>query len=266
VTQEKAIPVLGSDSYFDRVAQEYASWYYAQCPGGYAMNVRQQRVLELLDRKGGKVLDVGCGPGVITQKLLDLGYEFWGVDTSKGMIEQCHQHFEKSDRAHFTVGDATSLPFPDKFFDTAICTGVIDRIRADESALKEMLRVVKTNGTLLISFPNFFSPYATWKKFVFYPTVALLRPIYYGLARHPQPPSLPVAFTKVYRMKKAADLITKYGAEVTDIVYFNFNLFLSPLDELFPHWTMEVTKKLEPLSGGNLKWLGAAFLLKAKKR
>ena len=259
------MPLLDSKPFFDQVADEYTSWYDVQTPGGYALNVRQQRVLELLDQGKGKVLDVGCGPGVLTQKLLDLGYEFWGVDTSTGMIEQCRQHFDKTEQAHFAVGDITSLSFPDSFFDVVICTGVIDRISAYELALKEMVRVTKDDGTLLISFPNLLSPYAVWKKFVFYPVVGLLRPVYYSLTRRSQPPSL-VSFTKLYTMSTAAELMTRYGAKVTDIVYFYFNFFLSPIDEVFPCWAFNVIKRLEQLRYGKLNWLGTGFIVKAKKR
>lgn len=256
----------GSPAYFNKVAEEYASWYYAQSPGGYALRVRQQRVLELLDRPSGKVLDVGCGPGVLARELLDRGCEFWGVDASPRMIEECRKHLGKNDRAHFGPADATSLEFPDEYFDAVICMGVIDRIPAYDAALKEMARVVKKNGTLLISFPNLLSPYATWKKFPFYPTVALLRPVYYGLAGRPQPPSMPSSLIKLYTARTAAKLLARHGVEITDVVYYYFNVFLSPLDELLPRWTARVIHRLEPLRFGRLKWLGAGFILKAKKR
>lgn len=255
-----------SPAYFNKVAEEYASWYYAQSPGGYALRVRQQRMLELLDRPSGKVLDIGCGPGVLARELLDRGYEFWGVDASPRMIEECRKHFGKNDRAHFALADATSLEFPDELFDAVICMGVIDRIPAYDAALKEMARVVKKDGTLLIAFPNFLSPYATFKLFVFYPTVALLRPIYYWLAGRPQPPSIPISFAKLYTARTTVKLLARHGVEITDIVYYYFNVFLSPLDELLPRWTMKVTHKLEQLRFGKLRWLGAGFILKAKKR
>ena len=185
--KDKVMQLSGSASYFNEMAEEYTLSYRSQSPMGYALRVRQQRVLELLDTSGGKVLDVGCGPGMLAVELLNLGHKVWGVDAAPAMIDLCRKQPGESGHAHFAVGDATNLAFPDGFFDAVTCIGVIDRIPTHKSVLREMTRVVKRNGTLIISFPNLLSPYAAWKLFVFYPTVALLRPIYYHLIRRPQP-------------------------------------------------------------------------------
>jgi ubiquinone/menaquinone biosynthesis C-methylase UbiE len=146
--------------YYDQVVAEYTAWYHTESPLGYALRVRQQRVVELLDQPGGRILDVGCGPGMLASELLYRGYEFWGIDASSGMIQQCRKQFGTVARAHFAVGDAVHLPFADEFFDVVVCIGVLDRLQANEAALKEMARVVKPNGTLVISFPNLVSPYS----------------------------------------------------------------------------------------------------------
>jgi len=255
----------GPESYFDAVAHRYFRLYHEESPGGYALRVRKQRVLELLDREGGRVLDVGCGPGVMVQELLNLGYEFWGVDASPRMIEECHKNFGPMKGVHFSVGNAVSLDFPEGFFDVVICTGVIDRLPAYELAIRELVRVVKGNGTLLISFPNLLSPYAAWKRFIFYPTVARLQSLSRGLLRRPPAPSLLSSFAKLHTARAATRLLAAQGARCTEIVYFDFNLFLSPLDQLFPHGALKVTEKLERLRFGRLKWLGVGFIVKARK-
>jgi ubiquinone/menaquinone biosynthesis C-methylase UbiE len=266
VKQDKAISSSGTTFYFDAVAEEYPSWYQTQSPAGYALRVRQQRVLEMLHQPGGKVLDVGCGTGTLARELLNLGYEYWGVDASRGMIEQCCKQFREDDRAIFSLTDATRLAFRDEIFDVVICMGVIDRIPAYELAIKEMMRVVKKNGILLIAFPNLLSPYAFWKAFVFYPIVALLRPIYFRFLGRPQSRSLLSSFVKLHTARRAGELLRRFGAEVKGVTYFNFNMFLSPLDELFPYSTLKAIEKLEQLRFGRLKWMGSAFMLHAKKR
>lgn len=269
---------LSCPSYFDVAAEEYAAWYHqTRHPLGYALHVRQQRVLEMLDQPGGRLLDVGCGPANIARYLLQAGYEFWGIDAAPRMIELCRRQYAGVERTHFSIGDATSLSFKDEFFDAAICMGVLDRVQSHEKALREMLRVVKPNGTLVITFPNLFSPYAAWKNYVYYPAVALVRPVYYGLRRRPQPPSLYSAtgraklrevltsFANMQTVQSFATFMQKNGAQVTDVTYSNFNIFLSPLDEVMPGLALRVIWRMEGLRNSPLRWLGAGFIFKVKK-
>lgn len=252
-------------AFFDATADSYFQKYGEDSPGGYAFRVRKKRVLELIDNSGGKVLDVGCGPGIMVKELVGIGYEFWGVDASPGMIEQCHKNFGQTKRTHFSTGDATALKFPDGFFDLVICMGVIDRIERYELAIKEMLRSIKKDGTFIIAFPNRYSPFASWRAFVFYPLVSLLKSIYYSILRRPKPPSPLSSFVKLHSKRGATELVKKYSGEVMDVVYFNFNIFLSPLDEMFPRLTIWLTRRLERYSFGRLRWLGGGFILKVKK-
>lgn len=252
-------------TYFNSVADNYSQRYHMNSPGGYEARVRKQRVMELLDKSGCRVLDIGGGPGIMVQELNDLGYEFWGVDASPRMIELCHKNFRHTKGVHFSVGNATDLEFSDGFFDLVICMGVIDRIEKYELAIKEMLRVVKKDGNLIITFPNIYSPFATWRAFVFYPTVNLLKSIYYFILRRPQPPTLLSSFVKLHSEKDAVELVKKYDGKATDTVYFNFNLFLSPLDEIFPRLTVWATRRLEQCRFQRLRWLGSSFILKVKK-
>src|SRR5690242_16163022 len=196
-----AMPLVGSAPFFNNVADKYASWHSASSPGGFALRVRRERVLELLGRDQGRILDVGCGPGVMTQELIDLGWEFWGIDASPKMIHECCKRFEATDQAHFAVGDAARLPFPTGFFDAVICTGVIDRLPCAAAAIKEMARVVRKNGTLIVAFAHLLSPYAAWKAYVYYPILAALRPMYYRLTRRARPPSLPSSLPRLYTVR-----------------------------------------------------------------
>src|SRR5258705_596321 len=116
---EQSVCREGSVPYFDVVSADYSQWYFEQSPGGYAFRVRKQRVLEMLDKldkNGGKVLDVGCGPGIMVRDLINLGYEFWGIDASSSMIDKCRSNFDEMMQANFLVGNATRIDFPDEYF------------------------------------------------------------------------------------------------------------------------------------------------------
>lgn len=252
-------------AYFNSEAERYFQQYYENTPGGYTFRVRKKRILELINTSGGKILDVGCGPGVMVKEFIDLGYEFWGVDASHKMIVQCQNNFCHLQQTHFSVGDATELKFPDGFFDLVICIGVIDRIEKFELAIQEMLRVVKKDGNLIITFPNLYSPFAAWRAFVFYPIINRIKPIYYFFLGRPQPKDLLSLFVKLHTEKDAMKLVKRYSGEVNCVVYYNFNISLSPLDEIFSRLTMWISEKLERYRFGKLKWLGSGFIMKIRK-
>jgi ubiquinone/menaquinone biosynthesis C-methylase UbiE len=254
-------------AYFEVVAGEYTSWYSAQTPGGHGLRARRERVFELLDRnpRGGKVLDIGCGPGILADGVLARGHEFWGLDASAEMIAQGRRRFADHSASHFELGDATRLPFPDQAFDTVICLGVIDRMAHFQSAIREMARVTKQGGAILVSFPNLLSPYAAWKRFVIYPTLARFRPIYFRLAGRPEPASPLRSFAKLHSPRGAVRLLERHGARVTDLVHYYFNVMLSPLDEIMPRAALGLARRLESLRHGPLRWLGAGFIIRAER-
>lgn len=251
--------------YFGHAARRYASAYYEPSAGGHALRARDERALELIGRPSGRVLDVGCGPGHLAQELLDRGIDVWGVDATPAMIEACRRRFASRPAAHFTVGDATRLAFSDGAFDAAICLGVMDYIPALEAAVRELIRVVKPGGAVLVSFPNLLSPYAVWRLFVFYRAVALVRPTYYRVTGRPSAPFRPLWMTKMQTLRRVVTLMHRCGASVADARYYNFNVFLSPVDELIPRRALRLLTRLERLHGSTLKWLGAGFIVRAIK-
>jgi SAM-dependent methyltransferase len=178
------------------------------------------------------------------------------------MIEQCNKTFPDGHRTHFAVSDVTGLPFPDGFFDAVTCLRIIDRITNYPSPMREMARVLKENGTLIVAVGNLLSPGAFWRSYIYNPFIALLRPFYYGLLRKPRKPAMsPVArlpCAGTYRKLAALS-----GCVASNVVYFNFDLLPSPLNEWFPSLAVSLADKAEELRFGKLKWLGQGFLLKA---
>ena len=97
-----------------------------------------------LDRSpaGARVLDAGCGEGVLVDEYVDrLAIE--GIDPNYG-----------SDRVR--TGSLTELPFADGSFDRALCLDVLEHLTYEEQprALAELFRVLKSGGDLLVSVPN----------------------------------------------------------------------------------------------------------------
>src|SRR6266849_6677391 len=175
-TSEAKVLSLSSNStagtgFFGDKADEYARAYAEETPGGFALRMRRRRVLELFDKPGGRVLDVGCGPAEMVQPLLLLDCEVWGLDPSPRMIEICRTRFGEFKNVHLVKGEAGQISLPDAFFDAVLCMGVIDGLKNFSQVIGEILRVLKPDGTIIITFANRQSPYAQWKKYVSYPEI-----------------------------------------------------------------------------------------------
>ncbi|HRV61117.1 MAG: methyltransferase domain-containing protein [Solirubrobacterales bacterium] len=110
----------------------------------------------------GKVLDVGCGTGVVAGRLAEAGYEVTGVDPSAGMLRYVEEH---APGVTAIEGSATDLPFEDGTFDLTMCVAVLHHIIEPEAvhqSLVEMVRVTKPGGLVLVWDHNPRNPY--WKN------------------------------------------------------------------------------------------------------
>jgi SAM-dependent methyltransferase len=99
-----------------------------------------------------RVLDAGCGTGALLDRLAERpDVELFGLDFSGQALAYTHQ------RGHTRLvqGDLTRLPFPDGTFDVITALDVVEHIEEDERALREVNRVLRPEGVLLMSVPAF---------------------------------------------------------------------------------------------------------------
>ena len=114
----------------------------------------------LKEFKGKKVLDYGCGDGNTAVFSAKNGAEVVGIDISSVRIKNSKELAVKegvSDRTSFFVMDAEKTEFPDNYFDGIICTGVLHHLEI-ESALKEMARILKPEGSIICNEPLVHNP------------------------------------------------------------------------------------------------------------
>lgn len=252
--QEKFVVKTFSDQ-----AEIYAGKYSDKSSIAHSFSIRRQRVYKMLEGlKEGKVLDIGCGPGIMVEHLVNKGIEFYGVDLSKKMIEQCKQNFRHIPSAHFSVGRIEKIEFPDSFFDVVICMGVVEYIKNDKVAIKEMVRVVKPGGVIIITLPNKLSLYRLWGRRVYSNFTRLIKWIIRYKAEE-------AIIHREYTENAYCNLLKSFNLKIVDVVYYNFKLLLYPLDKLLPGLTVLISRKLEFLCRSKLRWLGTGFIVKAKK-
>ena len=103
-------------------------------------------------KPGLRVLDFGCGPGTISVGLAGAVSpgEVNGIDMEESQIELARAAAAAGghDNAVFHVGDVTSLPFEDNFFDVAHCHAVLMHVPNTDATLSEVKRVLKPGGII----------------------------------------------------------------------------------------------------------------------
>jgi SAM-dependent methyltransferase len=148
-----------SSSHFDSIATEYDE----SLPAHVVEHYLAKRTRFVLDHCPlGKGLDVGCGTGVLAERLAEAGYEMSGVDPSDGMLDILRS---RTPGIHVEQASGTSLPFADDSFDLVLTVAVMHHI-ADPTdvrlTLGEMVRVLKPGGRVLVWDHNPRNPY--WSR------------------------------------------------------------------------------------------------------
>lgn len=129
---------------------------YDSRPGHGIQSEREKEAwMSLLNRTLGNeplnVLDVGCGTGVITLVLSEMGHNVTGIDLSKEMLKRAKDKAHKQKlRAEFRLGDAENLSFEDGSFDAVINRHLLWTLLNPERAVAEWKRVLKPGGKLII--------------------------------------------------------------------------------------------------------------------
>jgi ubiquinone/menaquinone biosynthesis C-methylase UbiE len=244
---------------FDSSADSYADLYEGNSPTAYFFNIRQKIIYALLNKcHPGRILDVGCGPGMMVDYCVNKGWEFFGVDISKEMIDECNKKFGQIDSVHFSVGKMQKLEFPDNYFDVVLCMGALEYVDEEDKAIAEISRVLKPYGLFIISCLNQASPYWLWNRWILYPLINLIKKIKRKTIEE-------VPHREFRERDCCRRLLSSHQLNVLDVVYYGFNIFLPPSDLKFPRLSVQTSKRLEHLSRSPLKWLAMAFIIKAKK-
>jgi ubiquinone/menaquinone biosynthesis C-methylase UbiE len=106
---------------------------------------------ELDDLEPGRVLDIGCGTGVLLGRLAERGWTPVGLDLCEPMVHQASTKLNaRCDCAGLAVGDSEHVPFAEGVFDAVTCANSFHHYPHHEAVIREMFRVLKPGGVLLL--------------------------------------------------------------------------------------------------------------------
>ncbi|MEV6599713.1 bifunctional 2-polyprenyl-6-hydroxyphenol methylase/3-demethylubiquinol 3-O-methyltransferase UbiG [Actinoplanes sp. NPDC051346] len=170
-------------SYFDKAAREALS----------------------ADRSAIRVLDVGCGGGLVSERLAALGYRVTGVDLSAGSIEIARRHAAaRGVDVEYVVGSAFDLPREDGSVDLVVVSDVLEHLADLGAATAEIARVLRPGG--LVVFDTINRTVAAWLKAIVL-SERVLRIVYPGTHN----------WSMFIRPDELRDAFAAHGLVVTDV-------------------------------------------------
>jgi len=101
-------------------------------------------------KKGGRLLDIGCGNGAYLAIMKHLGWEVAGIEVDPEAARIASSNFD----IHVHVGDIATVPFDAKSFDVITISHVIEDVPEPVKFLREARRLLKSGGKIVIVTPN----------------------------------------------------------------------------------------------------------------
>jgi 2-polyprenyl-3-methyl-5-hydroxy-6-metoxy-1,4-benzoquinol methylase len=115
---------------------------------------RYEEAARLLQGKSCTLLDIACGTGFGSNYLASKGHTVVGGDISEEAIKECVANYQAGNLS-YKVLDGLNLPYDNEHFDALISFETIEHTTSYKRMLEEFRRVVKKDGILIISTPNF---------------------------------------------------------------------------------------------------------------
>lgn len=134
----------------------------------WQQNVLEDLLSQVRFQDGSICLDAACGIGNNIETLLKYFQNIIAFDKSAKAIEFAkeQQHKYKSAIVPFTVGGLESMPYANNFFDCVVCTEALEHVSDYNAVIKEIFRVAKSGGYVVLSFQNHFN-FSALLKFLF---------------------------------------------------------------------------------------------------
>lgn len=154
-------------SYYDRI-QDYSKGYESKA----GQHFKKRKVITFLTMAAhplSPVLEVGCADGPYTLEFANRRFPVTGSDLSQTQLEKLKTFSKKSnlDNIDLVLADAEHLPFKSASFNMVASLSTVRYIPDPQRALNEFSRITATGGSVVVDFPNKYSPYFLFLKRLF---------------------------------------------------------------------------------------------------
>jgi len=186
------------------------------------------RICRHIDLQGKRVLDCGCGKGHYVIALLEQGADAWGIEYEASKVAEYKQlHPDLGGRV--SQGDIEKMEYPDESFDIALLHEVLDHVPDDNAALREIHRILKPGGSIILFTPNRLHPFERHGVYLKRTKILVHRYV-------PFIPYVPVPVGKIfftywarnYWPRELRKMVTSAGFKITETDY------IWPLYEMVP--------------------------------
>lgn len=177
------------------------------------------KILNKIDKKDGKLLDIGCGVGFFMENLEKNGskMELHGVDFSEYNLKKAKQTSKKFKLKQCNIEEG--IPYKDGFFDTVYAAELIEHLVDPDYFLKECNRLLKPGGTILVTTPNL----CAWYNRIL--VLFGIQPLFYetstvnprtgaGPLKFLKQGKIPVGHIRIFTIRAMKDLLESQGFEV----------------------------------------------------
>lgn len=138
-------------SSLERIREYYDEIYYRDLQPSRPAEHYDLYLRRLRAQRGKRLLDVGCGLGLLLERAHRRQIRGAGIDLSERAIAEARRRIPGCD---LRVGPAHSLPWPDASFEYVACLGSLEHFLDEAGSLREMRRVATPNARFLIMVPN----------------------------------------------------------------------------------------------------------------
>jgi len=148
---------------FDDWPEKYDQWFTTPI-GTLVKKYEGELILDLLRPGQGEIiLDAGCGTGGFTLDILSFGLHVIGLDISLPMLMRAAQK-AKGYPFQMVLADMSNLPFQENSFDKVVSVTALEFIKDAKDAVRELFRVTKKGGCIVVATLNSLSPWASRRR------------------------------------------------------------------------------------------------------